>query len=69
MIGIEKKAIKILCNMGILFPVTPLIAIIKKRLGLKQNLYTILQILSLSLFEKYSLYQIVTGAECTNQTE
>ena len=29
-----------------------LIAIIKKRLGLKQSLYTILQILSLSLFEK-----------------
>jgi hypothetical protein len=29
-----------------------LIAIIKKRLGLKPSLYTILQILSLSLFEK-----------------
>jgi len=29
-----------------------LIAIIKQRLGLKQSLYTILQILSLSLFER-----------------
>jgi hypothetical protein len=29
-----------------------LIAIIKKRLGLNHSLYTILQILSLSLFEK-----------------
>ena len=37
-----------------------LIAIIKKRLGLKHSLYTILQILSLSLFEKkpiFSLFQ------------
>jgi hypothetical protein len=32
-----------------------LIAIIKKRLGLEQSLYTILQILSLSLFEKKPL--------------
>jgi hypothetical protein len=29
-----------------------LVAIVKKRLGLKQYLYTLLQILSLTLFEK-----------------
>ena len=29
-----------------------LVAIVKKRLGLEKSLYTILQILSLSLFEK-----------------
>jgi IS4 transposase len=38
-----------------------LVAIIKKRLGLKENLYTILQILSLTLFEKAPLKQILTG--------
>jgi hypothetical protein len=35
-----------------------LIAIIKKRLGLKQSLYTILQILSLSLFEKMPILSL-----------
>ena len=37
-----------------------LVAIVKKRLGLKQDLYTLLQILSLTLFEKtpiLSLFQ------------
>ncbi|HMG34190.1 MAG TPA: IS4 family transposase, partial [Blastocatellia bacterium] len=29
-----------------------LVAIIKKRIGIKQDLYTILQVLSLTLFEK-----------------
>jgi len=36
-----------------------LIAIIKKRLNLKMKLYTILQILSLTLFEKTSLNQLL----------
>lgn len=35
-----------------------LVAIIKKRLGLDQNLYTILQILSLTLFEKTPILQL-----------
>lgn len=35
-------------------------AIIKKRLDLKVDLYTILQVLSLTLFEKTSLEQILT---------
>lgn len=35
-----------------------LVAIIKKRLGLEQNLYTILQILSLTLFEKTPILQL-----------
>ena len=37
-----------------------LAAIIKKRLKLTLELYTILQILSLTFFEKVSLYQLVT---------
>ncbi len=35
-----------------------LIAIIKKRLGLEQSLYTILQVLSVSLFEKTPILQV-----------
>jgi hypothetical protein len=34
-------------------------AIIKKRLGLDQSLYNILQILSLTLFEKTMLFQLL----------
>jgi len=44
-----------------------LVAIIKKRLDLKADLYTILQVLSLSLFEKLSLKQILIGEEYTPQ--
>jgi hypothetical protein len=35
-----------------------LVAIIRKRLHLKQSLYTILQILSVTLFEKVPLHQL-----------
>ena len=38
-----------------------LVAIIKKRLGLKASLYEMLQILSLTLFEKTQLLQLFTG--------
>ena len=44
-----------------------LVAIIKKRLDLKADLYTILQVLSLSLFEKLSLKQILIGEDYTPQ--
>ncbi|MFH0989641.1 MAG: transposase, partial [bacterium] len=37
-----------------------LVAIMKKELGLKQSLYTILQILSITLFQKDPLYQALT---------
>lgn len=37
-----------------------LIAIIKKRLNLEASLYTILQILSVTIFEKISLLQMFT---------
>ena len=38
-------------------------AIVKKRLHLKQSLYTILQILNISVFEKEALFQILTNYE------
>ena len=40
-----------------------LVAIIKKRLKLTTELYTILQILSLTLFEKVPLYQLLTQTD------
>jgi len=44
-----------------------LIAIIKKELGLQQSLGEILQVLSISLFEKIDLSQLFSESECTNQ--
>ena len=38
-----------------------LVAIVKKRLGIKASLYEILQILSLTLFEKSQILQLFTG--------
>jgi len=43
-----------------------LVAIIKKRLNLKQELYTILQIFSISLFEKVPLNQLFSKNDCKN---
>ena len=40
-----------------------LVAIVKKRLNLDASLYTLLQIFSVTLFEKMLLYQAVTGVE------
>ena len=40
-----------------------LVAIIKKRLQLKANLYTILRILSLALFEKTPLDQLLMNPD------
>ena len=40
-----------------------LVAIIKKRLGLKADLYIILQILSLTLFEKIPLDQLLIDSQ------
>jgi hypothetical protein len=43
-----------------------LVAIIKKRMKLDQELYTILQIFSISLFEKVSLNQLFTKNDYRN---
>ena len=42
-----------------------LVAIVKKRLDIDASLYTITQVLSLTLFEKTSLLQILSEAERT----
>jgi hypothetical protein len=44
-----------------------LVAILKKELGIEQSLYTILQVLSVSLFEKTPIMQAIAGHECQDR--
>jgi hypothetical protein len=46
-----------------------IVAIIKKRLNIQENLYTILQVLSVSLFERTSMFQLFTFYDYTNDTD
>ena len=59
--GVTENAVK--SQIWIAISVYVLIAIIKKRLSLESEIYTILQILSLSLFEKTPLDQLLTDSE------
>jgi transposase len=64
--GTSANAVK--TQVWIAISVYVLVAIVKKRLGLLQSLYTILQVLSVTLFEKIPIYQALaqlpdTGAE------
>ncbi|MDP2854504.1 MAG: IS4 family transposase, partial [Smithellaceae bacterium] len=43
--------------------------IIKKRLNLQESLYTILQVLSISLFERASMFQLLTFYDYINDTD
>ena len=53
--GISENAVK--TQIWIAISVYVLVAIVKKRLKLEQSLYTILQVLSVTLFEKTPIYQ------------
>ena len=57
--GISENAVK--SQVWIAVSVYVLIAIIKKQLQIEQSLYTILQILSVSIFEKMPIYQALTN--------
>jgi hypothetical protein len=59
--GTSENAVK--SQIWIAISVYVLVAIIKKRLRIDADLYTILQILSLTLFEKTQLLQLLTRAE------
>jgi hypothetical protein len=59
--GTSVNAVK--CQIWIAISVYVLVAIIKKRLNLEASLYTILQILSLTLFERLQLKQLLTNAD------
>jgi IS4 transposase len=56
--GTSENAVK--SQIWIAVSVYVLVAIVKKRLNLSRSLYEILQILSLNLFEKTSLYAALT---------
>ncbi len=56
--GTSENAVK--TQIWIAVSVYVLVAIIKKRLNIDASLYTILQILSLTVFERISLNQILT---------
>ena len=58
--GYSENAVK--TQIWIAISTYVLVAIMKKRLGLKQSLYTILQIISISLFEKVPIYQVVNDS-------
>jgi hypothetical protein len=53
-------------QIWIVISVYVLVAIIKKRLNVQYSLYTILQILSLTIFEKLPITQIITDFDITN---
>ncbi len=63
--GTSENAVK--AQIWIAVSVYVLIAIIKKRLGIKENLYTILQVLSITVFEKTPLVQAVSGETYNNE--
>jgi transposase len=63
--GTSENAVK--TQIWIAISVYVLAAIIKKRLNLDHSLYTILQILSVSIFEKELILQILNKQECKIQ--
>jgi len=63
--GITENAVK--TQIWIAVSVYVLIAIVKKRLGVSANLHEVLQILSLTLFERTSLIQLLTQADANSE--
>jgi hypothetical protein len=64
--GTTENAVK--TQIWIAVSVYVLVAIIKKRLNLEPSLYTILQILSVTVFERSPLIQILTSSNYKTQT-
>lgn len=65
--GTSENAVK--TQIWIAISVYLLVAIIKKRLNLEMNLYTFLQILSVTAFEKVSIYQLLTEFDYTTHED
>lgn len=63
--GTSENAVK--TQIWIAISVYVLVAIMKKQLHLKESLYTMLQVLSVSVFEKVPLYQLITQNDCKNE--
>ena len=64
--GTSENAVK--TQIWIAISVYVLVAIMKKRLGLDMSLYTMLQILSLTLFEKTPMIQVLIDSSCPDHT-
>jgi hypothetical protein len=64
--GTSANAVK--TQIWIAISVYVLVAIIKKRLKIESSLYTILQILSVTVFEKVPLYQALTRTDSVNES-
>jgi len=65
--GTSENAVK--TQIWIAISIYVLVAIVKKRLGLDRSLYTILQILSVTLFEKTPILQALSGSRCENHVD
>jgi len=65
--GTSENAVK--TQIWIAVSVYVLIAIIKKRLNINMSLYTFLQILSVTVFEKVPIYQLLTEFDYTTQED
>ena len=65
--GTSETAVK--TQIWIAISVYLIVAIIKKRLNLQESLYTILQVLSVSIFERTSIFQLLTFYDYTNETD
>ena len=65
--GTSENAVK--TQIWIAISVYVLVAIVKKRLKLEASLYTILQILSVALFEKTPILQALSQQDYTNEKE
>ena len=63
--GVSENAVK--TQLWIAIAVYVLVAIAKKRLGLDQSLYEILQVLSVNLFEKTPIFQAFAPTEDKNE--
>ena len=62
--GTSENAVK--TQIWIAVSVYVLVAIVKKRLGIDASLYTLLQILSVTLFEKMPLQQVFPGSNSSS---
>ena len=66
-LGTSENAVK--TQIWVAIAVYVLVAILKKRLGLPASLYTIMQALSLTLFEKTPISQLLTEATEADDSE
>ena len=66
-LGTSENAVK--TQIWIAVSICVLVAIVRKRLGLEASLYQILQILSLTLFEKTHILRALQATNCDNDLD